>query len=452
MLEFEQLRGIILAALFEKETRKEKMLFKNITILDENFKIRENMYVGIRADRIEYVSETEPKTDFVEVYDGKNRLMMPGFYNTHAHSPMCLMRGYGENMNLQDWLFKRIFPFEDKLTGNAVYWSTLLTMAESLKFGIVSTSDMYYFLDDMVRAVAESGAKNNISRGITNPMGEPIDQLASIPEMIDAAKYNGYADGRIVIDASLHAEYTSNPETARKVAELAKGLGLRMQVHVSETKSEHEECKARRNGMTPVQYLAECGILDVPATCAHCVWIEGDDYRILKEKGATVATNPVSNLKLASGICDVNELIKNGINVGIGTDSVASNNNLSFFEEMKTMGLLAKVKHMDPTLITPEQTLYMATRGGALSQGREDCGYIGEGAKADFILLRTDTPNMNPVHNMLNNIVLSATDADIVMTAVDGKILYKDGEFTTIDIEKTVSEVDKAAKDILARL
>ncbi len=429
------------------------MLFKNITILDENFEIKENMYVGIKGDTIAWLSKEEPKEDYGDVKDGKGKLLMPGFYNTHAHSPMSLMRGYGENMNLQDWLFNRIFPFEDKLTSDAVYWATKLAMAESLKYGIVSTSDMYYFLDDMVRAIAESGCKDNISRGITNPTGDPFDSLVSVEETIDAVKkYNGFADGKIKIDASLHGEYTSNEETARGLAALAKELGIGMQVHVSETKSEHEECKGRHGGMTPVQYLADCGIFDVPTVAAHCVWIEGEDYDILKEKGVTVATNPVSNMKLSSGICDVSGLLAKGVNVGIGTDSVASNNNLSFLEEIKTMSLLAKVKTMDPTVITPKQALYMATRGGALAQGREDCGLIKEGFKADMIMMDLSAPNMNPVHNMLNNLVLSATDSEILMTMVDGKILYEKGQLLTIDVEKTVHEVERVVKDILGRL
>lgn len=428
------------------------MLFNNISLLDEDFVLRENMFLATRDGKISYIGGTKPEEDFGEEYDGRNRLLTPGFYNAHAHSPMCLMRGYGENLALQDWLNTRIFPFEDKLDGNAVYWGTLLCMAESIRFGIVSSTDMYYFTDDMVRAVIDSGAKNNISRAIANPMGAPVESLESIREMRDSVKFNGSAGGRIKIDASLHAEYTSDEATARYIADFAREEGLNMHVHVSETRLEHEECKERRGGRTPVRYLYDCGIFDMPATAAHCVWIEGEDYDILKEKNVTVATNPVSNLKLASGICDVSELLSRGINVAIGTDSVASNNSLSFLEEIKIMALAAKVKHMDPTLVTPGQALYAATRGGALSQGRDDCGVLKEGMKADIIAFRTDTPNMYPVHDMLNNLVYSASDADIAMTMIDGSVLYKDGEFTGLDIEKTGFEVEKATKGILGKL
>ena len=166
----------------------------------------------------------------------------------------------------------------------------------------------------------------------------------------------------------------------------------------------------------------------------------------------TVATNPVSNLKLAIDICNVTEMLKRGIPVALGTDSVASNNNLNFFEEMKTFAILAKVREENPTVVTPQQALEAATINGALAQGRCDCGAIKEGNKADLLVLRTDTANMHPVHNMLNNIVYSASDGDIVMTMADGKVLYKDGEYTTIDIEKTIFETEAATAAILKQL
>ena len=429
------------------------MLFKEISVLDKDYNVQENMYVGISEDRIRYIGKTAPTEDFGQVFEGKNRLLMPAFYNAHAHSPMALMRGYGENLALMDWLNTRIFPFEDKLCGNAVYWGTLLCMAESLRYGIVSSSDMYYFTSDMVRAVSDSGAKANISRAIANPAGAPLESLPSVKEAEEAVRlYHGAENGRILIDASIHAEYTSNEETVRYVADMAKQAGVRMHVHLSETKSEHEECKERRGGLTPARYFERCGIFDVPALAAHCVWCEDEDFDILKEKGVTAATNPVSNLKLASGIARVFEMMNRGIRVAIGTDSVASNNNLSFFEEMKTFAILAKTKAMDPTVVTPEDALKAATVNGALAQGRNDCGVIEEGNKADFIVLRTDVPNMHPVHNMLHNIVYSACDADISMTVSDGKVLYRDGEYTTIDIEKTIFEAEAATKEILKQL
>lgn len=322
-----------------------------------------------------------------------------------------------------------------------------------MKYGIVSSSDMYYFIPDMVKAVTDSGTKANISRSVVNPMGTPFDELVSVKESIEAfEQFHGTADGRVLIDNSIHAEYTTNPETVQRLSAMTKEQNLIMHVHVSETRFEHEECKKRHGGMTPVQYLNSLGAFDTPALTAHCVWVEGEDFDILKEKGVYVASNPVSNLKLASGICPVAKMMNMGINVAIGTDSVASNNNLNFFEEMKTFATLAKVKVNDPTVITPKEALMSATLNGAKAQGRFNCGSLEVGKKADMIVLRTDMANMHPVHNLLNNVVYSATDSNIAMTIVDGKILYKDGEYTTIDIEKTIFEAEKATAGILKQL
>lgn len=429
------------------------MIFKNISILDENMELQENMYVGIKDEKIDYIGKEMPGEDYGESYEGKGKLLMCGFYNTHAHSPMTLLRGYGENLALQAWLNERIFPFEAKLDGNAVYWGTMMAMAESLRYGIVSTTDMYYFCEDMVKAIEQAGTKDNIGRGVTNFSDSDLYDIEAFSEM--KALYGNYhnaAGERIKIDMSLHAEYTSNPKTVMQMAAYTKAIGANMHVHVSETKLEHEECKARHNGKTPIQYFNELGLLDSKTTAAHCVWVESQDMDIMKEKGVTVASNPISNLKLASGVCNVPELLRRGINVTIGTDSVSSNNSLNFIEEMKVFAIASKEKYQDPTAVTPVQTLYAATRAGALSQGRDDCGKMAVGYKADLIAIDVMRPNFVPVHNMANNIVYSACGGDIVMTMVDGKILYKDGAYMTIDMEKTIFETEKATKKILSQL
>lgn len=429
------------------------MLFKNIMILDENFETKENMFVGVQGERIDYIGTEMPAKDYGEMIDGTGRILMPGFYNAHAHSPMTVLRGYGENLALQEWLTEKIFPFEDRLTGEDVYWATLLCMAESLRFGIVSTSDLYFFVSEMTDAVVKSGAKNNICRSLSNFDGTPFDEMKSAQEFKAAVRdLNGAGNGRVIMEASLHAEFTSDEATARSLAAYAKEHSLRMQVHVSETKIEHEECKERHGGRTPTQYLSDCGIFDVPAIAAHCVWIEGEDFDILKDKGVTVATCPCSNLKLASGICNTPEILRRGIKLAIGTDGVSSNNSLNFLEEMKTMALLGKISGGDPTAITPKQVLYAATRGGALAQGRDDCGLVKEGFRADLIMLRTDVPNMHPVYSMDSNLVYSASAGDIMMTMVDGKVLYKDGEYTTIDVREAIAETNRSVKRILDSL
>lgn len=429
------------------------MLFENITIMDENMVQQNNMFVGIEGNRIDYIGEQKPEKDYGSVYNGKGKLLMSGFYNAHGHSAMTLMRGYGENMSLQDWLNKRIFPFEANLDGEAVYWGTLLAMAESIRYGIVSTTDMYYFCDDMIRAVLDAGCKNNMGRGVVNFTDQDLYQIDAFREMKSTFEnFHGAGDGKILVDMSLHAEYTSNPKTVLQMAEYTRSIGANMHVHVSETKGEHEECKARHQGQTPVAYLNNLGLFDTPTTAAHCVWIEGDDFRILKEKGVTVASNPISNLKLASGVCNVPKLLKEGIRVAIGTDSVASNNSLNFIEEMKVFAISSKQKYEDPTAVTPEETLLAATLSGALSQGRKDSGSLKTGYKADLIVLDIDQPHMVPIYHLANNLVYSASGSDIVLTMVDGRILWQDGEYKTIDIEKTMAEAQNAAFRILKQL
>ena len=428
------------------------MFFNDISILDEEFKIREHMYVATDDDRIVYVGDTMPRGDYGELRDGKGKLLMPAFYNAHGHSPMSLLRGYAENMKLQDWLFNKIFPFEDKLSSKSVYWGTLLTMAEGMRFGIVSHSDMYYFLDDMVRATDESGCKANISRAVTEfGDGDPWETVR-LKEMKDTyERLNGAADGRINIDISIHAEYTNSLRAMQAVADYCNQVGGLMHVHVSETKSEHDECKAKY-GKTPIRLLSDIGAFDSKALAAHCVWVEDEDMDIIKAKNVSVASNPISNMKLASGVCNVPELLRRGINVAIGTDSVASNNSLNFFEEMKVFAMASKMYYKDPTAVTPKEALYAATRAGAIAQGREDAGLLKEGFKADLIMIDVNQPNMFPVHDMLNNLVYSASGTDVVMTMSDGKVIYENGEYKTIDIEKTIYMAQEVTADILKQL
>lgn len=432
------------------------MLFERIAIVDENFDYQEDMYVGISGNLITYISKEAPsdalREHYYQTYDGKGKVLMPGFVNAHGHSPMSLMRGYGENLPLQRWLNELVFPFEDQLDGEAVYNGTLLSMAESIRYGITSTSDMYFWVDDMVRAITTSGAKANIARAVTH-FGGDVYQLPSFIEQRDSIlMYHGFDEGRILIDASVHAEYTNSDESVKAVVEQCREHDLIMHIHLSETENEVNECIERRGGKTPVEYFDSLGLFDGPVLAAHSVWLTDNDYQILKSKNVTVASNPISNLKLVSGICDVKKLLDNGIRVAIGTDSSTSNNSLDFFEEIKTFALLAKLKSGDPAFMTPKQALYAATRAGALAQGRKTSGLIKEGYRADLIVVDTDVPNMQPSHNMLNNLVYSACGKDVCLTMVDGRVLYQDGEYKTIDIEKVMYDTNAAKDRILAKL
>lgn len=444
------------------------MILKNVTYLDENFNIATTKYLTVKAGRFAEFEYTDSKVvkDAKDDKDSKNHLdhtdnrvidcsgllIMPAFYNTHAHSPMSLMRGFGENMALDDWLNKKIWPFEAHLNSDSIYWGTLLSMAESIKNGIVSTSDMYYFTSDMVRAYKDVKVKGNISRALVNFDQSKFEDMDSVAEMKKAfEELNGIEDGRIIIEASIHGEYTSDEATVRSLAEFAKEQNMRMHIHLSETQKEHQDCIEKR-GVTPCKYFDDCGLFDVPTVAAHCVWISEEDMDILRDKKVNVSHNPQSNCKLASGIAPYHDMLEKGINVTLGTDSVASNNSLNFFETMKLSGLLSKVRSLDPTLVSPKDILYSATRGGAIAQGREDCGIIKTGYRADFIALDLSSPSMNPVHDITNNLVFSADPSDIKMTVCDGKILYQDGNFVHLDIKEIVREAKIQTDRILGLL
>jgi 5-methylthioadenosine/S-adenosylhomocysteine deaminase len=425
------------------------ILFNDITIFTPDGEVRENAFVGINGERVAYIGDSVPPGDWNRTYDGRGKLLMPGFYNAHAHSPMTLLRGYGENLALHDWLNTRIFPFEANIYPEAVYHATLLAMAESFRYGIVSTSDTYFHAENMARAVIESGAKANTARALACFDDTDMYEMDSFKEAKSIFEnYDGAEDDRIRIDMSIHMEETSTERLAGQLAEYAKKIGARVQVHISETRSEHEGCKERHEGRTPIAYFNDLGLFDSPTTAAHCVWVDEGDIAIMKEKGVTVASCPVSNLKLASGVANVPAFMDAGVSVAIGTDGVASNNSLNFIEEIKFFALVNKERRKDPTLVTPRQAIHAATRTGALSQGRDDCGLIKKGFRADLIVLDLSQPGMHPAFDLYNNVVYAASGSDVSLTMIDGRVVYENGEYFTIDVERAVSETGRACAEI----
>jgi len=439
----------------QKILRKDDtVLFKNIGIIDENFNFRPGCFVGIKDERIAYIGDCAPDADYGESYDGVGKLLIPGLYNAHSHNAMTLMRGYAENEVLDVWLNKHIFPFEARLDNEAVYNGAMLAAAEMLRFGVVGCTDMYFDAEANARAVLESGIKMNMALPMTCFDDSELKELPIYRQIMQVVpKYNGAGGGRLKTDLSIHAEYTSTEKTVGQMAALAKELGLNMHLHLSETRAEHEECKARRGGRSPAKYFLDNGAFDVPATAAHCVWVEEEDMEILLEKGVTVASCPVSNLKLASGFCPAPRMLEKGINYALGTDGVASNNNLNLFEEMKLAAILFKGSTGDPTAVSARQALYACTRAGALSQGRQDCGLIKEGFRADLAVLEVQgRPYMHPCHDMLHNLVYSAQGSDVCLTMADGRVLYRDGVYTTIDIERVIANAEISVNRILKEL
>lgn len=431
------------------------MLFADIDLLDEHLEYRAHCWVGTQDSKIAYVGDVVPAdaAAFGEVYDGCGKLLVPAFYNAHSHAPMTLLRGYAENLPLQSWLNDRVFPFEAKITPEDCYWGTLLACAEMARYGCVSFSDMYYHMDQVAQAALDSGLKLNLSDTLI-AFGET--GLSELP--VDAENrrlvhdLQGAADGRIVVDCNIHAEYTTNPRAVSDLVTFARERGLRVQVHVSETRLEHEECKQRHGGLTPVRYFDSLGLFDVPVTAAHCVWVDDEDIDILAERGVFVAANPASNMKLGSGFAPIPKMLERGVNVCLGTDGMASNNNHDLVQDVYLLALLYKGVTNDPAVVTPKQALFAATRMGALSQGREDCGYVAEGAKADLCVFDVSGPSWAPMTDPLVNLVYAGHGADVCLTMCDGRVVYRDGAWPTVDVERAKAEVSARTRRIIGEL
>lgn len=428
------------------------MLFCHIDYLDEDFRVRKAGFVRVKGARIEAVSDTPLAPEAgEEVYDGRGRLLMPALVNAHAHAPMTLLRGWGENLNLQDWLNQRIFPFEAKLTDEAIYAGTVLALAEMIRTGTVSSTEMYFGVEAMARALVASGAKMNLSVGVTC-FGD--GDLADQPRQQEAERliknWNGAGEGRLITDLSLHAEYTSTPKAVRQMAQRAAGTGLNMQVHMAETKTETDEC-IERHGKTPARYFYDLGLFDAHTTAAHGVWLTDEDIPLLREKDVTIASCPASNMKLASGFCRTPALLAAGVRVALGTDGAASNNDLDMFEEMKLFALAPKGAFGDPRAVSAQQALRAATLSGAQAQGRWDTGAVKAGNRADLIVLDCSAPWWTPGHDRAADIVYAAKGTDVCLTMADGRVLYRDGEYLTIDIERARHDAAAAASAIAAQ-
>ena len=431
------------------------MLFENIGIIDGDFAYKPSCWVGVQGDRIAYLGQEPPKDPerFGERYDGANRLLCPAFFDAHAHAPMTLLRGYAENLPLQTWLFNRVFPFEAKITAEDCYWATLLACAEMARYGVVGFSDMYYHMQEGARAALDSGLKMNLSDTLIAGAGENLFDLPLHTQNVRLLQeWQGAGEGRIVVDCNVHAEYTSHPAAVSQVIAFAAEHGLRMQVHMSETKLEVEECRQRHGGLSPVQYFDSLGMFELPTTAAHCVWVDGEDIGILARKGVFVAANPASNLKLGSGIAPYGAMLEAGVRLCLGTDGMASNNSHDMMQDMYLFALLPKGDAHDPSLITPAQALRAATRTGALSQGRADSGHIVQGAKADLCVLDTSGPSWAPMTDPLVNLVYSGHGSDVCLTMSDGRVVYRDGAWPAIDVERAKAEVSARTARIVAEL
>ncbi len=409
-----------------------------------------NAEVQIDGNRIVYAGEAAHAPQFAadEHIDGDGCLCMPGLVNLHTHTPMTYLRGAGADLVLADWLNKAIFPLEKQWDAELIRSATDLGCMEMLRFGTTSFNDMYFFTDVMAHAVEENGMRAMLAHGIVD-FDESCRDMAEGVEM--AEKWNHAANDRIRFSLAPHSEGATTPKLLTRVAETSRKMGLPVHIHVSETEADVKGCW-KRHGKTPPAFLEEIGLLDSPVIAAHCVWCDDRDIAILQKHGVTIAHNPISNLKLASGVAPIAKMLKKQCRIALGTDGVASNNNLNLWEEIKLMPMLQKGITLDPTVVTPAQTLAAATSVGAKALGYSDLGLLRAGYLADLILLDMNTPHMNPSIDPESNLIYSAQGSDVRLTMVDGKVLYRDGRYTTLNKDKLLSEARDGAQTMRRRL
>lgn len=385
----------------------------------------EEKEVWTENDKIIFVgtpSEDDLKgKSFEREYDLKGNLLMPSFKNAHTHSAMTFLRSYADDMPLQDWLFQQIFPMEAKLDGEKVYWLTKLAILEYLTSGCTAVFDMYFELDDYVKACTESGFRSVLCGAVSGDRSA-IERLES-----NYLKYNG-KDPLISFMMGFHAEYTCDYELLKAVGELANKYKAPVATHNSETEKEVLEC-IEKYKMTPTELFDDLGIYNYGGAGFHCVHMSPNGMKIFKDKGVWAVHCPGSNVKLASGIAPITKFQEMGINVALGTDGPASNNCLDMFREMFLMTGLQKIANKDAAACPADTVLKAATFGSARAMGLNDCDTLSVGKQADLIVIDLMRPNMQPLNNIGKNIVYSGSKENVKLTMCAGKILYENGEF-----------------------
>lgn len=421
-------------------------LIQNVTILTmEDETPIQNGCVLIEDGKILAVLAQAPLDFAGDIIDGNGGYLMPGLQNTHTHVPMVMMRGYGDGNNLQDWLHHCIFPIEAKWDDRSLRAATALGLAEMIASGTTSLVDMYMRIDNIAQLCAQAGLNANISNGVTEFGDFDAKANNGLREIEQAlAKWHGYDNGRIQIDSCIHAEYTNSRASCEHMGRFAVDNHLNMHVHVSETLFEHEECQ-KRHGMTPLQFLDSCGVFEAQRSiAAHCVFCDEDDFAIMQKKNISVAHNPVSNLKLGSGIAPMKSWLAHGINVSLGTDGCSSNNSHDMFDDLKFAGILHKGATRDPMLLSAFEALKTVTVNGGIATGRS-VGKIAPGYWADLILLDANALNLVPCHDLVSHLVYAARGSNVTMNMVHGRVIYKDGDFKTLDIKEILKEVREYA-------
>ncbi len=437
-----------------------KTLIKDVmTILPdqkEMFVVREcNVY--IEDDTIKSVIENDKKRDtrapFSEktadkVISGKDRLLMPGLVNAHTHIYMNFMRCCGDDLAFDDWLFKRIYPIEDKMTDEDVKWGTRLGLLEMIESGTTSFIDMNLNMLPCGEAIEEAGLRGIISRGIVGSGPDDEGAIRRIKETMEAREK--YLENDLIeVCMGPHASYSCDEKLQQYVAELAMEYNMKVHIHLSESRKEVSDIK-KKYGVTPIALAERAGLFNNRSIAAHCVHVTKEDMDILKRNQVTVATNPVSNMKLGNGFAPIPRYMEKGINVALGTDGAASNNTLNMFHELSVLTLIHKGVTQKAQCISAKEGLFMATMAGAKAMGKEyEIGSVEAGKKADLILLNTGSTSFIPRNDYISNLAYSCNGSEVMTVIVNGKILMEDREVKTLDREKIIYETERTMERII---
>ena len=426
-----------------------KTLFRDVTLLaGENLTPMQGDLLiedGV-IRRVGRVTDEEA-AGAVEFARGSHYALLPGYVNTHTHVAMALLRDYGGDQPLDTWLNKYIWPAEARLSDEDVYWGSCLGMLEMLAGGTTCFMEMYDHLDAIAEAVRDAGMRAVLSRGsvgMNDPEKRGIDENDAV-----FARWHGAEADCIRVWYGPHAPNTCPGEYIQEMAAHARERGTGVHIHVAETKPEFDLIR-ERYGMTPVGWLDSLGVLDVPTLAAHSVWLTDEDIAIYAAHGVAVAHNPISNLKLASGICRVEDLERAGVVVGIGTDGASSNNIMSMHRELQVAALIHKIRDYNAEAVGANDVLRMATIQGAKALRWHDAiGSLEEGKRADLVLYKLDAPWNAPHHDVVSNIAYAAQQSEIDSVFVQGECLYQHGEYTTLDQERIIAEAEKRARRIV---
>ena len=412
-----------------------------ILTMDRENRVIEDGCIGIKGESIIYVGDEKIEAD--EVIDAKGSIVLPGLINSHTHVPMSLFRGLAEDIPLKEWLENYIFPVEKRLTPDLVYTGALLSCAEMIMTGTTTFCDMYIFEDEVAKAAKKAGMRCLISEALydfSSPnYGETEKGFEYTRWLIDKWR----DDPLINVAVGPHTPYTCSQWVLERANEMALECDVPVIIHVAETAGECEEIK-KRYGKGPIQYLEELHMLGPYMIAVHCVHVDKEEMELLRKHNVKVIHNPECNMKLASGVSPVPEMLDMGICVALGTDGSASNNNLDMFTEMDTAAKLHKVHKMDPTVMDATTVLKMATNHGAEALGMQDIiGSLEVGKKADIIIVDTNTPHMVPLYNPFSNLVYSAIGDDVTHSIINGKVVMRDKRLLTVKLDSVIKDADE---------